>query len=150
MGNYLKGDELMLFKGTPAVALAYAQNHTFNISGSEVDVSTKDHGFWGSTTIGNLSWEATTQNLYVEDNYDELYDAMVSKTPIDIVFAKASNYDENGLASEGGTVQSWTQGTGYKGKAVITSLEVNANTGENATYSATFKGAGALSKVTVS
>ena len=74
---------------------------------------------------------------------------MVAKTPIEIVFAKASNYDANGLASVGGTTEAWAKGAGYKGKAVITSLTANANTGENATYSATFTGCGPLTKVQV-
>jgi hypothetical protein len=73
---------------------------------------------------------------------------MLAKTPIDIVFAKASNYDANGLTTVGGDVSTWTKGLGYKGKAVITSLTANANTGENATFSATFTGCGPLAKET--
>lgn len=148
MAQIIKGDELMIFKGT--TALAYATSHSLSISGNTVSVASKDHGFWGASDIGNLTWEATTENLYTENDYDALFQAMVAKTPIDIVFAKASNYDENGLVEVGGSVQAWTQGAGYKGKAVITSLQANAPTGENATYSATFTGAGPLTKVPTS
>ena len=137
----------MLFMGGDA--LAYAKNHTLTITGNTIDISSKDHGYWGASEIGNLTWEVQTENLYTEDNYDDLYDAMVAKTPVDIVFAQANNYNENGLKAVGGSVDSWTASTtsGRKGKAVITSLTINANTGENATYSATFTGSGPLTKV---
>ena len=137
----------MLFMGGDA--LAFARNHTFRITGNTIDISSKDHGYWGASEVGNLTWEVQTENLYTEDNYDDLYDAMVAKTPVDIVFAQANNYNENGLKAVGGSVDSWTASTtsGRKGKAVITSLTINANTGENATYSATFTGSGPLTKV---
>ena len=145
--SFIKGDALMLFMGGDA--LAYAKNHTLTITGNTIDISSKDHGYWGASEVGNLTWEVQTENLYTEDNYDDLYDAMVAKTPVDIVFAQANNYNENGLKAVGGSVDSWTASTtsGRKGKAVITSLTINANTGENATYSATFTGSGPLTKV---
>ena len=144
----VKGDALMLFMG--GEALAYAKNHTLTITGNTVDISSKDHGYWGASEIGNLTWEIQTENLYTQENYDDLFDAMVSKTPVDVVFANAQNYDEKGLKAVGGTVEKWTASTtsGHKGKAVITSLTVNANTGENATYSATFTGTGPITKIT--
>lgn len=143
----IKGDELMLFDANNK-ALAWATSHTLTITGNTVDISTKDHGFWGASEVGNLTWEITSENLYCDDNYDELFDIMVAKEPVTVAFAKVSNYDENGLTSVGGTVSAWTPDTtNYRsGKAVITSLTVNANTGENATYSVTFTGAGPLVK----
>jgi TP901-1 family phage major tail protein len=143
----IKGDELMVFKGT--TALAYATAHTLSINGNTIDISSKDHGYWGASEIGNITWEVTTENLFTETDYDSLFSAMIAKTPIDIVFAKAGNYDANGLKDVGtGTTAAWTKSNGYKGKAIISSLSVNANTGENATYSATFTGVGALVKET--
>ena len=145
--GFIKGDTLMLFMG--GEALAYAKNHTLTMTGNTIDISTKDHGYWGASEVGNITWEVQTENLFTEDNYDTLYDAMVAKTPVDIVFAQAQNYSENGLKAVGGDVDSWTASTTYgrKCKAVIRSLTVNANTGENATCSATFTGSGPLTKV---
>lgn len=145
MGNIIKGDALMVFKG--GSALAYAKSHVLTITGNTIDISSKDNGFWGSSEIGNITWEITSENLYTADDYDALFTAMVAKTPVTIVFAQAGNYDVNGLASEGGTVQAWTASGGYTGSAYITSLTANANTGENATYSVTFTGKGAITKV---
>lgn len=143
----IRGDELMLFDANNK-ALAWATSHTLTITGNTVDIATKDHGAWGASEVGNLTWEITSENLYCDDNYDELFDIMIAKQPVTVAFAKVSNYDENGLTSVGGTVSAWTPDTtNYRsGKAVITSLTVNANTGENATYSVTFTGAGPLVK----
>lgn len=142
----LKGDELMLFYN--GKAFAYATSHTLTITGSTLDIATKDHGFWGASEVGKLTWEITTENLYTDDDYDKLYDLMQSRTPITVAFANVSNYNANGLTSVGGSVDAWTadQTKFRSGKAVITSLVANANTGENATLSATFTGAGPLIK----
>ena len=143
MQNIIKGDELMLFKDNKS--LAYATSHTLTITGNTIDISSKDHGYWGASEIGNITWEITTENLYTDTDFDALFDAMVAKTPITIIFGKAGNYNVNGL----GNLNNWTPGTAYKtGSAVITSLTANANTGENATFSATFTGVGAITKHT--
>lgn len=143
MQNIIKGDELMLFKDNKS--LAYATSHTLTITGNTIDVSSKDHGYWGASEIGNITWEITTENLYTDTDFDALFDAMVAKTPVTIIFGKAGNYNVNGL----GNLANWTPGTVYKtGSAVITSLTANANTGENATFSATFTGVGAITKHT--
>lgn len=150
MGNIIKGDELMIFQG--GSALAFATSHTLTINGNTVDISSKDHGYWGASEIGNITWEATTENLYTESDYNALFNAMLNKTEVEIVFGFASNYDPNGLNTSPGSGSgdsrpaAWTAATGkgYKGKAIITNLVANANTGENATFSATFTGRGAI------
>ena len=143
----IRGDELQLFYD--GNAFAWATSHTLTLTGNTVDIATKDHGSWGASEIGNITWEITSENLYSEDDYDSLFDLMVQKEPIDVVFAKVSNYDPDGLVRAGGNVQAWTASTTYRtGKAVISSLTANANTGENATYSLTLTGAGPLTKVT--
>lgn len=145
MSQIIKGDELMLFKGNKA--LAYATSHTLTISGNALSIASKDHGYWDASQVGNISWEVSSENLYTEEDYDALFDAMIAKTPVTVIFAKASNYDQNGLAAVGGTVQAWTPGAGKQGTAVITSLEANAATGENATFTVTLTGSGPLTKV---
>lgn len=147
MATIVKGDSLMLFDSA-GKAFAYATSHTLTLTANTVDASSKDHGLWGASEVGSLTWEITTENLYTDDDYNKLFDLMVSAVPVTVAFAKASNYDVNGLVATGGSVESWTPDTvQYRsGKAVLTSLTLNANTGENATYSATFTGAGALTK----
>lgn len=146
MKQILKGDELMLFKDKKSIA--YATSHVLTITGNTVDIASKDHGFWGASEVGSLTWEITSENLYTQDAYDELFDAMVACTPIDVAFGKVANYDKNGIDN---STKNWapdttTTGSVKYGKAVITSLVCNANTGENATFSITLTGQGAISK----
>ena len=140
MATIIKGDELMLFKNDQS--LAFATAHTLTISGSTIDISSKDHGYWGASEIGNITWEITSENLYTDADYDALFSAMINKEKVTVKFGHASAYDVNGL----GELSYWSPAsTGlYTGEAFITSLTANANTGENATFSVTLSGAGAL------
>lgn len=145
----IRGDELMLFD-SEGNALAYATSHTLTITGNTTDISSKDHGSFAAVDVTSISWELQTENLYTDDDYDKLFDMMMAAEPVTVAFAKAGNYDPNGLVSTGGSVQAWTpdQSNYRSGLAVITSLVANANTGETATFSATFTGSGALTKLT--
>ena len=147
MKQILKGDELMLFKNKKSIA--YATSHVLTITGNTVDIASKDHGFWGASEVGSLTWEITSENLYTQDAYDTLFDAMVKCEPIDVAFGKVANYNKNGIDN---STANWAPDTTPEtgsvkyGKAVITSLVANANTGENATFSITLTGQGAISK----
>lgn len=144
MKQILKGDELMLFKNKKSIA--YATSHVLTITGNTVDVASKDHGFWGASEVGSLTWEITSENLYTQDAYDELFDAMVACEPIDVAFGKVASYNKDGIDN---STANWApdaaDGVKY-GKAIITSLVCNANTGENATFSITLTGQGAITK----
>lgn len=143
MQKVIKGDELMVFKNSKSIAFATA--HSLTVTGNTVDIASKDHGFWGASEVGSLTWEITTENLYTANAFDDLYDAMVNNTPLDVIFGPAANYDKNGIDN---STESWTPATKgiYTGQAIITSLTANANTGENATFSATLTGQGALTQ----
>ncbi len=78
MEKIVKGDELMLFRNDTSIA--YATSHTLTINGNPIDISSKDHGFWGASEIGNVTWEITSENLYTDKYYDALFDAMINKT----------------------------------------------------------------------
>lgn len=144
MNTIVKGDELMLFYQGKSIALATA--HTLTLTGNTIDVSSKDHGYWGASEVGNLTWEVSTDNLYSTTEFDNLWTLFIGKTPVEIVFGASADYDTNGLDHT--SKESWAPATTgvLKGKAVITSLTVNANTGENATFSATFTGTSPLVK----
>lgn len=145
-GNIVKGDELMLFYN--GNAFAYATSHALSMSADQISTASKDHGYWTGSEVGKLSWEITSENLYTDDDYDTLFDLYNRAEPITVAFAKAANYDKNGLTYVGGNVQAWTpDSSNYRsGMAIITSLNTNANTGENATLSVTLTGAGPLVK----
>lgn len=147
--NIIKGAELMLFKD--GKSLAYATSHTLNITGNTIDISSKDHGAFSASEVGSISWEITSENLFTDGDYDALFSTMVNRTPITVVFGHAKDYNVNGLAAD---QDNWVpddtkDSKYYEGTAVITSLNLTANNGENATYSVTLTGNSALQQKTV-
>lgn len=143
----IKGDDLMMFD-TAGKSLAYATSHVLKISADTADTSTKDHGVWGSSEVNKLSWELQSSNLYVVEDYDSLYDKMIARQPVKVYFGLKKENDPTKTVADG-DYPNWTVASGtYAGDALITSITANANTGENATYSITYKGVGKLVKVT--
>lgn len=142
----IQGGDLMLF--VDGKSIAYATSHTLEINADTVETANKDEGGgnWGRSEVNMLNWLATSENLYSlngeGDNFDDLFDIMVAKTPIPAVFCKKSeNVDE---VPTGG----WTPAVPkYSGNVIITSLKANAPNGEYATYTANFKGVGELKKI---
>lgn len=143
----IQGGDMMLFLGGKSIA--YATSHTLEINGNTTSTANKDEGGgdWDVQEVNLLSWAASSENMYSEegegDNFDDLYDIMVAKTPVTAVFSKKSSTATE--VPEGG----WTAqtGKGYTGKVVITSLSLNAPNGEYATYTVNFTGVGKLEKV---
>lgn len=143
MSKKIKGQELMLFVNGKSIA--YATNHTLNLSAELADVSNKDEGSgdWKVQEVKQMSWEATTENLYSVDGYDSLFTLMTAKTPITAVFAPKTETDIN--VPSGGT---WTASSGYTGQVIINSISVNAQVGDYATFTVNFTGVGALTAYT--
>ena len=143
----IKGSTVMVFtgNGTTLKSVAYATNHTLTIGTNSTEISTKDNAnsVWTQGTVQSLNWSATTENLYSLDgegvSFEDLFDIMVSREPVTLKFGIA--------ATPGGNVPTggWDPGTEIKtGKALITDLSMNAPVGDNANFSATFTGVGAL------
>lgn len=144
MNTIIKGDDLMLFDEA-GKSLAFATSHTLSISADAVDTSSKDHGIWKANEVNKINWELTSENLYTNDAYDTLMEKMIARQPITVYFGTKKETDADKTVADG-DYTNWTGASGYTGKVLITSLSVNANTGENATYSATFTGTGKLIK----
>lgn len=143
----VKGDEMQLF--IDGKTIGYCTTHSFEKSAEFQDIGSKDHGLIDGKELNKITWTCSAEAYYTDADYDTLSEAMDAGTPIDIIFAHVKNYDSKGLKDIGeGTVVAWTQGAGYKGKAVITSLSGSFNHGERATFSVQFEGTSTLSKVT--
>lgn len=132
-------------------SLAFATSHQLSLSGEAKEISSKDSGEWTNKIIGKLSWSITSDNLFTETDYDSMVDLWIKRTPIEVIFAVKGN---TGTDNGDGTVVptgGWTPkaASGYKGKVVITGITANAPDNDNATYSITLEGAGALTKITV-
>lgn len=141
----IKGKDLMVFKkeGDKYTAWALATSHTLSMSASPIESSSKDSGKWGDSEAGRMEWEIGTENLFVQADFDQLFDAMIAGDKLVIAFELAKNANsDTGKPAEG-----WLIGEGgYEGEVLITALNANAPNGENATYTATFKGCGPLTR----
>lgn len=153
-GTPINGSDLMVFlKGTSDAynSIAFATSHSLSLSTETVETSSKDTGGkWVSQAPRKLSWSINTENLFAVEGegkvFDDLFTIWTNRTEVELVFALEEDYETKADEVPTG---GWTPvATGqYKGKAIITSLEVNAPNGDNATFTATFTGVGALTKV---
>lgn len=160
----IKGDDLMLFNGTSGKSYAFATAHTLTITADTADTSSKDHGVWTGNEVAKISWEITSENLYTSDGFDSLFNDMINREPIKVIFGLKQKGKADSTVADG-DYSNWTPDYGatvpesgnpeapsgntttknmYMGKAYITSLTANANTGENATYSVTLTGTGSI------
>ena len=153
-GTPINGSDLMVFlKGdsTDYISIAFATSHSLSLSTETVETSSNDTGGeWVAQAPRKLSWTTTTENLFSVEGegkvFTDLFDLWTNRTEVELVFGLEKDYQTKAdEVPEGG----WTPVTTgqYKGKAIITSLEVNAPNGDNATFTATFTGVGALTKV---
>lgn len=144
----IKGRDLMLFYNDASIA--YSTNHTLTMQANTSDVSSKDHGIWGAQEVVSYTWEIQSENLYTEDAYNDLFDAMIagtSGTKLTVKFGLKSQTGDGTVVDDDYTA--WTpKATGYyTGDCYITSLTANAPNGENSTFSVTLSGVGKLTRV---
>ena len=145
----IKGRDLMLFddKGK---SFAYATNHTLTMTAETSDISSKDHGIWSATEVSKYTWEITSENLFTEKSYANMFDAMIAGNTITVRFGLKKDEKDPSLnpAVVDSSLTAWSsQETYYTGQVLITSLVANANNGENATSSITLTGVNALKRV---
>lgn len=144
--NVIAGKDLMIFVNQKPTALA--TSHSLSITAETSDAASKDDGVWGSAVVTKFSWEGSTEALVSMDesanSFDAMYDAMMTRQPVDIVSGRPANHTDDGVPEDG-----WKAPTTnlYKGKALITSLQRNDPNGDNSTMTVTFTGVGKLERV---
>lgn len=139
-----EAQEVKAYDGDDIVALVddkvnlHATNHTLNVNLATNERRTK-HTRGVERKPGDVDWSINVDALVAVkpdtgdfcDSFDML-DLLLSKKEIPIVFV--STYSEDGTPIR------------YTGRAIVTSYTNNAQTGEDATYSATLTGSGDLVK----
>ena len=149
----IKGGDLMFFTGGKSIC--FATSHKLSVKADTKETSSKDSGGkWQTSEVGILSWNGSSENLYADTGsgvtYDELFGMMIARTAIDGVFAlEGDSTDLSAGKLDTVPTEGWKpKAKQYKGKVYITSLEVNAPNGDNATFTVEFTGTGALTAVT--
>ncbi len=148
-----RGKKLMIWvKGATGdyKSIGYCTNHTLSTSANTINVSHKDladatSGRWEDQEIDTLTWSITSENFYAETaegkTFAELFAYYSAGTVLDIKFGTAAT-STTGVPTGG-----WAEpisGTILSGKAIITSLDINAPVDDNASCSVTFSGKGPL------
>lgn len=155
MGNIVRGKKLMCFvkEGNGDYkSIGFCTNHTLSTSASTISVSHKDvadgvnGGKWDSADVDTLSWTITAEAFYANTadgvTFADLFNYYAGGTELDLKFAVAA--DSTTGVPTGGWVPP-TSGTVLEGKAIISSIDVNAPVDDNASFSVSFQGRGALS-----
>ena len=149
-----KGKKLMIWVKDASgdyTSIGYCTNHTLSTSASTINVSHKDladagaSGKWDDQDLDTLSWTITSENFYAETaegkTFKDLFAYYSAGTVLDIKFGTAAT-STTGVPSGGWVAPA--SGTVLSGKAIITSLDLNAPVDDNASVSITFQGKGAL------
>lgn len=143
--DIVKGNVLMVFYDNKPIG--FATSHSVNITTNTTTVTCKDSGDYPGVIAQNINWEIQAENLFSDEGQEKYLKLQLDKEPVEIVFAKASNYDAN---DEKGVLDvedadEWTYTDPIlKGDAIVTSFSINAPSGDNATMSVTFTGVGPL------
>lgn len=151
---YLLGQNIQMY--VAGESIAYAKDSQFSITVDTVDVSNKDHGGFEAVEAGLVHWTMTSNNVLGNKRsgkgFDDLLALMLAKEPVDVVFGLKDTVvdrnDEYNVPDTGG----WPvpKNGGYKGKALITSLDMSSPNGEVSTMNVTLTGCGTLSKIAAS
>lgn len=158
MTQIIKGKKLMLFAsiddGKTYKSIACATSHSLSLSTSTTEISTKDDadatgGRWQDQDIDMLSWTASTENLVavageghgIDDLLTLYLNGKTVKLRMQLAALSPSGVPTGGWASD--------KSNGVptlSGEAIISSFQINASNGDNATFTCEFTGKGRLSK----
>jgi len=113
---------------------------SLNVEGEEIDVSCKGSGNWGDTLPGTKSWSVDVSAKLVYDSttngYFNLLTNMITDVEYDI---EIGTYVNDAVVS----------GDKYiTGTVVVTSISMDSNNNEAATWTATLAGRGPLAVLT--
>ena len=149
-----KGKKLMIWVKDSSgdyTSIGFCTNHTLSTSASTINVSHKDladagsSGKWDDADLDTLSWTITSENFYAETaegkTFKDLFAYYSAGTVLDIKFGTAAT-STTGVPTGGWVAPA--SGTVLSGKAIITSLDLNAPVDDNASCSIQFTGKGAL------
>ena len=142
--NVKVGQMIIFLKGLPH---AYAKSAKLQINAATTDTSNKFDGVWGSVIAGKRGFTINSDSVLTEQegalSYHELTKAIIAGEPLDFQFGtmKADGPDADGNISN---VVIDPALPNYKGKVILTSLDITSEQGAVATSSVQGTGSGPL------
>jgi len=127
--NVINGTDLYVFIG--GVPIAHSTSHTLTINRTNRGISTKDSGAYVTRGKGRLNVSATCSALMVYGSFETIIEAQITGSPVTVAFAKKT------LGNAVDISETYASGSFY-----ISSVEMNAPDGDNATYTVNFTCAG--------
>tara|TARA_R110000803_G_scaffold48061_2_gene99896 strand:- start:2094 stop:2534 length:441 start_codon:yes stop_codon:yes gene_type:complete len=138
--NVINGTLCVLKTGADhasATAFAFSTTASISLSMDTRDISNKGSAGWRELLEAQMSWSASVEGMYAMldasgaavKNYENLYDLLISRTPIFLELSTGVTGDEF-----------------YSGQVYITSLEQSSPLEDNMTFSASFEGTSVLDK----
>jgi TP901-1 family phage major tail protein len=127
-------------EGGEKKVLGGQKNCTLSMEADTIDVSNKNDFGWASFIPGAKSWTISCDGQFLaeDDGQDALMKAFLDSEEVEIEMSNAV------LADETNNVEAKEATIAYTGKAVITSLELEAAFDDVFAYSAEFQGKGKL------
>lgn len=143
MEHILDGTDLILSVGGGALAFSTGCKITTQTETGERVTKEAASGKWKEKYVKSYSESISADGVVCTDGtsdaptYDQLKDMQISGTPVDVVYN----------VREAGKRTGKTAG-GYKGKFIITSLDLDGQAGDDAKYSIQLENCGKVEKLT--
>lgn len=145
--DLVHGDDLLLYLTSGQTVLAYATSCSLQADSESIDTSSKFSCKWASAMGGKASYTISADALYCSNtdgiSFDGLLEYMVTGEQVDWYMGQE---EEHTGSCETNPHTLDTSKTYYNGKAVVTSISLEAGNNEIATCSITLTGAGEIQK----
>lgn len=145
--DLIHGDSFLLYLTSGKTVVAYATSCSLQVDSETIDTSSKFSCKWQSNMGGKASYTISADALYCSNtdgiSFDKLLEYMVQGEQIEWYMGEEAAH-EGSCETNPHTLD--TAKTYYNGKAVVTSVSLEAGNNEIATCSITLTGAGEIQK----
>ena len=145
--DLIHGDSFLLYLTSGKTVVAYATSCSLQVDSETIDTSSKFSCKWQSNMGGKASYTISADALYCSNtdgiSFDKLLEFMVKGEQIEWYMGEEAEHD-GPCETNPHTLD--TEKTYYNGKAVVTSVSLEAGNNEIASCSITLTGAGEIQK----
>lgn len=145
--DLIHGDSLLLYLTSGQTVVAYATSCSLQVDSETIDTSSKFSCKWASNMGGKASYTISADALYCSNtagiSFDRLLEFMVKGEQVEWYMGEEAEHDGS-CETNPHTLD--TSKTYYNGKAVVTSVSLEAGNNEIASCSITLTGAGEIQK----